>query len=85
MGRTEPRDLYDFWYLTEIEGISPKEQAGEFNSKAKDKGQDTAQFVDKVLKKVAIFEKGWDAKIRNQINDLPKFDDLIRRSRKYLK
>ena len=85
MGRTEPRDLYDFWYLTEIEGISPKEYGGEFNSKAKDKGQDTAQFVDKVLKKVAIFEKGWDAKIRNQINDLPKFDDLIRRSRKYLK
>ncbi|MES2430789.1 MAG: nucleotidyl transferase AbiEii/AbiGii toxin family protein [Bacteroidota bacterium] len=85
MGRTEPRDLYDFWYLTEIEGMNPRENLGEFNSKAKHKGQDPAQFAAKVLKKEAIFEKGWEAKLRNQIHDLPKFDDVMRRSRKYLK
>ena len=35
MGRTEPRDLYDFWYLTEVEKIDPSEYSVPFYSKAK--------------------------------------------------
>jgi len=34
MGRTEPRDLYDFWYLTEIEGINVDEHTFPFYNKA---------------------------------------------------
>lgn len=37
MGRTEPRDLYDFWYLTEVEGIKVGEHVVPFHSKAKRK------------------------------------------------
>lgn len=37
MGRTEPRDLYDFWYLTEVERIKVAEHVIPFHNKAERK------------------------------------------------
>jgi len=85
MGRTEPRDLYDFWYLLEIERIKFKEHDIEFISKAKHKGHNPEEFAVKVLKKEAGFKRDWEAKLSNQIHDLPKFDDVMRETRRYLK
>ena len=48
MGRTEPRDLYDFWYLTENERLSTKEHRPEFERKAKNKGHDPSKFEEKI-------------------------------------
>lgn len=39
MGRTEPRDLYDFWYLTEVERIDTSEHSVSFHHKAKGKAR----------------------------------------------
>ncbi len=44
MGRTIPRDLYDFKYLTNIEGIELQDVFIEFQQKAKHKGQDPKEF-----------------------------------------
>ena len=62
MGRTEPRDLYDFWYLVEAERLKLKEHWGEFQRKAKHKGQNPDEFAAKVLKKEATFKRDWDKK-----------------------
>lgn len=85
MGRTEPRDLYDFWYLMEVERMKIKEHDIEFSSKAKHKGHKPEEFADKVLKKEQSFRKDWLNKLQNQINDLPKFDDVFRESKRHLK
>lgn len=84
MGRTEPRDLYDFWYLTEIERMKIKDHKIEFFRKAKNKDHDPEEFVDKVLKKEQIFRKDWVTKLQNQIHDLPKFDDVFREAKRHL-
>jgi uncharacterized protein len=84
MGRTEPRDLYDFWYLLEIEGLKPKEHNIEFISKAKHKGHNPDEFAAKVLIKEATFKRHWDAKLRHQIHDLPKFEDVMRQAKRNL-
>lgn len=39
MGRTEPRDLYDFWYLVEIERMKITDFLFEFQNKAQHKKQ----------------------------------------------
>lgn len=85
MGRTEPRDLYDFWYLMEIEGMAIQEHDIAFQNKAKHKGQKSNEWAKKILKKEAVFRKDWIHKLQNQIHDLPKFDDVFRKVKKYLK
>jgi uncharacterized protein len=85
MGRTEPRDLYDFWYLTEIERMSVNDHNIEFRSKAKHKNQNPDEFAAKVLKKEKAFEIDWKEKFQNQINDLPKYADVFRKSKRHLR
>lgn len=85
MGRTEPRDLYDFWYLTEVERMVAREHKTEFERKAKNKKLNPAQFEERVLSKEKNFKQGWEKKLENQINDLPKFDDIFRQAKRQFK
>jgi uncharacterized protein len=85
MGRTEPRDLYDFWYLTGHAGLKPKDCRGEFERKATNKKHDPAKLEEKVLAKEKNFKKNWERKLENQMDGLPKFDDVFRESKRNFK
>jgi uncharacterized protein len=85
MGRTEPRDLYDFWHLTEIERCSTKHFKHEFERKAKNKGHDPAKFEERVLSKEKNLKQAWEKKLENQIHDLSNFDDVFREAKRYFK
>lgn len=83
MGRTEPRDLYDFWYLTEVERIEVAEHAIAFRSKAERKKQEPKKFSEKVLSKEAAFKRDWENKLASQIHDLPKYEDVFREAKRH--
>jgi len=85
MGRTEPRDLYDFWYLTEVERLDVAEHIIPFNNKAKHKKQDPKKFMEKVLGKEAAFKRDWDKKLASQIHDLPQYDIIFRGAKRHLR
>ncbi|MBS0623507.1 MAG: nucleotidyl transferase AbiEii/AbiGii toxin family protein [Verrucomicrobia bacterium] len=85
MGRTEPRDLYDFWYLTEIERLNVAEHLFSFNNKAKNKKQDPKKFMEKVLSKETAFKRDWERKLSSQIHDLPEYDTIFRGAKRHLK
>lgn len=85
MGRTEPRDLYDFWYLTENEGMDTKHHKPEFERKAKNKNHNPNQFEEKVLAKEKNLKQAWQRKLEDQISDLPKFDDVFREAKRNCK
>ncbi len=85
MGRLEPRDLYDFWYLTENEDLDTNHYKSEFERKAKNKKHDPAKFQEKVLAKEKNLKQGWEKKLQNQIYDLPNFDDVFRKAKKHFK
>ena len=85
MGRTEPRDLYDFWYLTEFEGMKVKDYKPEFERKAKNKGHDPAKFEEKVLGKERNLKQGWQRKLEDQIYELPDFEEVFRESKRQFK
>lgn len=85
MGRTEPRDLYDFWYLTEIEGINIDEHIFPFYNKAENKKHDPKLLIEKVLKKETAFKRDWEKKLASQIHDIPKYDEVFRGAKRHLK
>ncbi|MFT6747495.1 MAG: putative nucleotidyltransferase component of viral defense system [Glaciecola sp.] len=78
MGRTVPRDLYYFEYLTNNEGIELQDVYYEFERKAKHKGQNPSEFTEKVTDKMKKFESAWEANLSHQIKNLPKFKDVWR-------
>lgn len=78
MGRTIPRDLYDFEYLINTEGIELQNIYSGFRAKAEHKGHNPDEFIEKVSGKEKIFEIAWEQNLRNQIKDLSKFKDVWR-------
>ena len=85
MGRTEPRDLYDFWYLTENEGLDTAHVKPEFERKARNKGHDFRLFEQKIMEKEKNLSQAWQRKLEDQIYDLPKFADVFRESKRHFK
>ena len=85
MGRTEPRDLYDFWYLTEIERLDISNHLFEFQNKARHKQQDPNKFTEKVLSKEKAFKRDWDKKLASQVHDLPKYEETFREAKRHFK
>jgi uncharacterized protein len=85
MGRTEPRDLFDFWYLTEFERLATKEHLPEFERKARHKNHDPKLFEQKVLAKEKNLAQAWQKKLESQVYDLPKFADIFRQSKRHFK
>jgi predicted nucleotidyltransferase component of viral defense system len=85
MGRTEPRDLYDFWHLTESERLDTGHLKPEFERKAMNKGHDFRLFEQKVLEKEKNLSQAWQRKLQDQVYDLPKFADVFRESKRHFK
>ena len=85
MGRTEPRDLYDFWYLTEIERIDIADYLFDFQNKARHKKQDPEKFMEKVLSKETAFKRDWEKKLASQIHDLPEYEEVFREAKRHFK
>ena len=78
LGRTEPRDLYDLWYLLEIEGMDWVYYWPEFERKAKHKGHNAAQFLLRVHEKLHKFKARWEGSLVAQIHLLPAFEQVSR-------
>ena len=85
MGRTVPRDLYDFWYLTEMEQLDLNDHVIEFESKARRKGHDPTQFAGKVRSKEGKYKSEWSSNLAHQIKDLPDFEEVWRRVLKQIR
>lgn len=85
MGRTEPRDLFDFWYLTEYEGIDTRYHRPEFEHKAQNKNHDPGLFQEKLMAKKKNLKQSWEKKLKNQIYELPEFDEVFRKAKRHFK
>ncbi len=85
MGRTLPRDLYDFEYLINTEGVELQDVFYEFLRKAEHKGQDPSEFVEKITGKKKTFENAWKDNLSHQIKELPNFKDVWRDINKQLR
>lgn len=85
MGRTIPRDLYDFYYLTTIEGMDIKDVLYEFKRKAENKNHNPDEFVDILNRKEETYNRDWITNLEHQIKDLDKFKYVWRNVKKQMR
>ena len=85
LSRTQPRDYYDLWYLSEIEGMEMAELRYEFEEKARHKELDPNALQDKLEEKVAVFKSRWEKSMKDQIADLPPFEQVQRELGKHFR
>ena len=85
MGRTQPRDLYDFWYLLEYDKMDITYSWPQFERKAKNKGHLPSAFKEKVQAKINSFKGRWQGSLSSQIRNLPEFDLVVREVNKHFR
>ena len=83
MQRTAPRDIYDLWYLLEIEGLNIEDYIFAFQDKAAHKGYDPQQLIITVEQKKNIFSKQWQEHLANQMREIPDFNIVWREMGKH--
>lgn len=76
--RNEPRDLYDVWYLTVKEGMDLAGLISEMARKLEFRSRTLAGMGDEFVKKEARLKKLWQARLANQMADLPYFGEVYR-------
>ena len=85
MGRTQPRDLYDIWYLLKENAVELDFLTNEFAEKAQHKGHKSENFLAIWQKKTPQFERQWRQYLAHQIADLPEFEGVCRAINRYFK
>jgi predicted nucleotidyltransferase component of viral defense system len=78
MQRTAPRDLYDLWFLFEIEGLDIEDHIFAFQKKAQHKGYNPNELIKVLYKKENIYAKHWNEHLANQMNEMPDFNNVWR-------
>ena len=85
MERTTSRDLYDLWFLLEIEGLDVEDYVFGFQDKAIFKGLEPKDFVDKVSSKKETLKSQWAKFLSHQVHNLPDFEEVWRDFGKHLR
>jgi predicted nucleotidyltransferase component of viral defense system len=85
MGRTEPRDLYDVWWLLEMAAIDRVLVTHDFLRKAEHKGHDPARLYHVLGEKDSRFERLWETRLSQQVPQLPDFEEVMRTVRRHVR
>jgi predicted nucleotidyltransferase component of viral defense system len=85
IGRREPRDLYDAYYLLESGDLHVTFLGEDFARKARHKGYDAARLDATLAGQARRFEKLWTQRLAQQVADLPDFDQVLRAVRRHVR
>lgn len=77
--RTEPRDLYDLWHLTEqSSSVNLGDCLEAINAKLAHRGRSLDEVRGEFHKKEARLKKTWETRLSTQMANLSEFDDVYR-------
>ena len=77
--RTEPRDLYDLWYLTEYDAtVELNHCLDAIQAKLMHRGKTLDDVRHEFAKKEARLKITWEKRLSAQMSQLPEFDDIYR-------
>lgn len=85
MQRMQARDFYDIWYLLEVHGLNANYFMREFEEKCKSKGLNYTHFQKKIQERLPQYQGRWVSSMKEQIKDLPDFDQVVRELQRHLK
>ncbi len=78
MQRTTPRDIYDLWYLLEVEGQDIEDHVFAFQDKAKYKGYVPNELIKVIEQKEKTYAQHWKDHLANQMTEAPEFKKVWR-------
>ena len=85
LSRQQPRDFYDLWYLSAFENMEMCDYIAEFEAKAKYKGLNPTLLESRIENVLPVFKSRWESSIREQIKDLPPFEQVSRELGRYFR
>jgi len=85
MGRTEPRDLYDVYWLFEWGDVDLAFLPADFAAKCRHKGQDPKKLEEILSRKVGTWDKLWTSRLAVQVPDLAHLQEVLRAVRRDLR
>jgi len=85
MQRMQARDFYDIWYLLEINGLEIKFFTSEFIKKCESKNVNPKDFFKKLEQRLPQYKARWQKSIKEQIQNLPKFEQVEREVMRHFK
>ncbi len=83
--RTEPRDLYDLWYLTSEGEVDPLLLHGRIREKLQFRNKPFAGIQEAVSAKESRLRTLWTGRLADQMSTLPEFDGVFRSVRRKLR
>ena len=83
--RTEPRDLYDVWYLTAMENMDLSALIPEIESKLEFRDRVLTGMADEFFKKETRLKNLWQVRLSKQVATLPHYDEVYRSVRRSLR
>lgn len=85
IGRTEPRDLYDAYYLFNLGSLNYRLVAEGFISKAESKEIESRKMSSILRKKEAKIARLWEIRLTHQVDKLPHLEEVIRKVNRCLR
>ncbi|MBI4305414.1 MAG: nucleotidyl transferase AbiEii/AbiGii toxin family protein, partial [Chloroflexi bacterium] len=76
--RSEPRDLYDLWYLLDFADLRIVELRAELDAKLALRQRTAVGVEQAVAAKEDRLRRLWMARLTHQMSNLPPFDDVFR-------
>lgn len=76
--RSEPRDLYDLWYLLDVADLRIVELRAELDAKLASRQRTAVGVEQAVAAKEDRLRRLWMARLTHQMSNLPPFDDVFR-------
>lgn len=84
--RTEPRDLYDLWFLTEQEKrVDLRDCLNGVQSKLEHRGKKLEEVCGEFANKEARLKKTWEPRLSPQMSRLPEFAGVYRSVKRNLR
>jgi predicted nucleotidyltransferase component of viral defense system len=84
--RSEPRDLYDLWSLTELsQQVDLSDCVPGIESKLQHRGKTMDEVRGEFDKKESRLKKTWGSRLSSQVSSLPEFDGVYRAVRRSLR
>jgi predicted nucleotidyltransferase component of viral defense system len=83
--RTEPRDLYDVWYLIQDGSIDMGELKDPVEKKLAFRGKTLAGVAREFPAKKERYERLWESRLAAQMPELPEFEESFRSVQRELK
>ncbi len=85
MQRMAARDFYDIWYLLVVHEMNVEFHMNEFANKCANKKLNHVDFQKKLAERLPQYKGRWESSMKEQIQNLPDFDQVEREVMRHLK